>query len=122
MPTGAFPGHTFFVQVPVNETAATNVAGVSSSSLLELWSTSNGNIPIVNAVEVSNDLALTVEQEYVVASDFVLVCIPEGSAPGTKIQLQLPDGRLIETLLVPSDPSIKAFYHQVSSSSVAYTV
>lgn len=45
-------------------------------------------------------------------SNLLLVQVPEGMGPGSKMRVPVPDGRLIEAI-VPADPTIKEFYVRI---------
>jgi hypothetical protein len=89
------PGQLFFVEMPVADAPAAGVMAEQPSHELEL-----GSDPVVGP-----------EQH-----GFVLVQVPEGQTPGSRLQVSLADGRTFMAV-VPSDPSIREFYMKVPDSN-----
>lgn len=95
IPRGYAAGQMFFVEMPVTEAPAAGVMPEIPSHELEL-----GSPPMPNDSP----------------HDFVLVQVPEGQTPGSRLQVSLADGRTLMAV-VPSDPSIREFYMKVPDSN-----
>lgn len=95
VPKNYAPGQMLFVEMPVEEAPAAGVTAEKPSHDLELG-TSPGDS----------------KSSHCHALGFVVVHIPEGQTPGSRLQVSLADGRSL-MVVVPSDPSIREFYIKV---------
>ena len=129
IPEGCFPGHAFFVRVPDDATTAAEVVmGTPVERSLE------SSLPVhpVPAVPINTfgqqnvQVSTTVnsqEQEYEEHDDntnLELIQVPQGSKPGDRIHVQIPDGRTIEAL-VPQG-NVPEFYVRLPSNRQQATV
>jgi hypothetical protein len=97
VPNDHAPGQMFFVEMPIRDAPAAGVAAEEPSHELELSSA-----PVTTGPDVS--------------PDFVLVQVPEGQTPGSRLQVTLADGRIL-VAVVPSDPTIREFYMKVPDTT-----
>jgi len=141
VPAGALPGHTFLVRLPptttnsINATASivevpqaaaeTNVsdtpvvaAAAPDLELNEVHTTSQESTPHAYPVEDSTTTTTTTTNANATdTTNLVLVKIPPGTPAGSKIQVTVPDGRIIEaTVPALEDPSADSFYLRLPPS------
>jgi hypothetical protein len=100
VPKDHAPGQMFFVEMPTRDAPAAGVTAEEPSHELEL-----GSAPVTTGPDVQ-------------PPDFVLVQVPEGQTPGSRLQVTLADGRTL-VAVVPSDPTIREFYMKVPDTNNA---
>ena len=102
VPEGCGAGHVFFVSFAPPVVAVTGVP-VEQPLVVNALDQYQQTEQDLELVEETNEQAADMK-------DIVLVTVPEGSKPGDKIRVQLPDQRIVEAV-VP-EGNVKQFYVQ----------
>lgn len=129
IPDRACAGQTFFVHVPPPQVAAMGIPINMNPAVL---GNGSGGTQVVTGEDVEqDDLTLaevaggaaekssplvsnanTTQQLSHQDSNLILVQVPPGTMPGSKMHVKVPDGRTIEAQ-VPTDPNVREFYLRI---------